>query len=416
MAEVTWEAASCGIRYIVQTEDCRVPVANWVASAATTGDGALVRVGPLLRLLEEGHAEQQVDGSLLVQWNSIADLASNQLRGLGLPGRAALSLSLNSQGSPATADFHVSYQFVGNDGTPRSAVQRIGALLDDGVRREVLPNPLFRIVEAVDRLNNSEGLSSGERMLAWGEVTELFSDEVSTDDYLGSYRITVASAFTLEPFLDENLEPDFKPVIGKIERSQNQLGEETSRFRSTLTADEARAFEKRFRKLGRVKSNNPLGENRYVVAAPEVLPALQVVRDFTARSPDEKRKFLERPSLYLREALEHAEADIELDQVFADEGLSERVRGVGIWQPRVLPWIQRSGQDWLPPEKVGLLLGDLSLEINALDLPSLEGDLKAALEEDDVGRVYDPDSAEVWALSEDAIRWLDEAERERSAR
>ena len=422
MAQLVWTALAEGLQFQVLSDGDALPVEAWgrsgaLASGSSRFDAAeAAHIGPLLRLLEEDRACEQPESAVLVNWEAVADLSVGQLKGLGLPPRAPLTLALQSQGSPANSDFRVSYKYVGNDGIPRVGIRRIGALLNDGTKQQILPNPLFQIVEDVDRLNETEGLSTADRMLAWGRVTEIFPEDLAVDDYLRSYRITVASAFTIEPFLNDRNEPDLRPVLGRLATTNDGTGELSSRFRSSLTPNEADEFELRFRKLRTTKLNNPLGENRYIVLAPEVLPAIQVVRDYTSRGPAERREFLEKPSLYLREALENSQSDVDLDSIFSDEGLSERVRGIGIWEPRILPWIQRPSQDWLPPEKVGLLLGSLSVEISPSDLPVVEESLKAAITE---GRDYIVHAGERIPATNEALEAIaqlrGEAERPRGS-
>ena len=59
----------------------------------------------------------------------------------------------------------------------------------------------------------------------------------------------------------------------------------------------------------------------------------------------------------MRGAFDDDDGDaVDLDGIFSDEGLSERVRGVGIWVDKVLPWIRLAKEPWLPPEELGILI------------------------------------------------------------
>lgn len=58
--------------------------------------------------------------------------------------------------------------------------------------------------------------------------------------------------------------------------------------------------------------------------------------------------------------------------------MSERVKGVGVWVDKVLPWVVEGSEPWLPPEKLGFLVGDLLVSILAEELPGLVAKLKKA--------------------------------------
>src|SRR5205823_1562859 len=42
---------------------------------------------------------------------------------------------------------------------------------------------------------------------------------------------------------------------------------------------------------------------------------------------------------------------------------SERVRDIGLWQPRVLPFLKKSGIEWLPDEPMGLTVGGTQVRV-----------------------------------------------------
>lgn len=131
-----------------------------------------------------------------------------------------------------------------------------------------------------------------------------------------------------------------------------------------------------------MKHRYPVGAGTYVIFTKDVERALAVVRRAQAGSPDERREFLENVSGHLRAAFgdDGTEESIELDDIFSDEGLSERVEGIGIWTAKVIPWIQRAPEPWLPPEAFGLMVGDRHIPLARDDVAPLLEQVKLAAE------------------------------------
>ncbi len=50
---------------------------------------------------------------------------------------------------------------------------------------------------------------------------------------------------------------------------------------------------------------------------------------------------------------------------------SERVKEIGAWEPPVLPYISKAKEPWLPPEELGLRIGDTLVQINPADVAGL---------------------------------------------
>ncbi len=379
-AELQLEHDESGVRFRVGSSGEEQPVDRWHAQEVISPpNGRPAHIGPLLRLLDEERAGRPDERTVEVPWQAIAEMSLRQLSGLGLPPRADVSIALTSKGSLGSPDFHVNYRYVGFDGIPLARVFRKGALLEFGGRKTILPDPLYGIINGIDKLNSTPEQDAATRMLAWGSITEKLPDGLEADDYLKSFRISVASSFTLQPFTNKDGEPDFDPVLGKIQTFTDDVGEEAARFTPSLPEARAKEFGKRFRRLSKLKPQHALGANTFVVLAPEILPAVQQVKDAQSREVTDHRRFLQNPSGYLREALEEASIEAELDSVFFDEGLSERVRGLGIWEPKVLPWIKRSAEAWLPPETVGLKIDSESVAVPPERIPELKGRIRDAI-------------------------------------
>ena len=262
--------------------------------------------------------------------------------------------------------------------------RRVGAWLRVGNDDFLLLDPLYAIADAIDRFNRVEDADLETRMLQWGQIAERLPDDAVVDGHLRALNIVVASSFELDPFFDDDGEPNFDSVVGRLETHVNDAGGEEQVFTRSLPAARQQDFARRFRGLSRVKHRYAAGAGTYVVLTPEVERVLGAVRRAQAGTAGERRDFLRDVSGYLRGALDGSgDERTAVDSVFTNLGLSERVRGVGIWIDKTLPWVRQAAEPWLPPEALGLRIGLRVVALTPEDLPELLGKVRAAVERND---------------------------------
>ena len=212
----------------------------------------------------------------------------------------------------------------------------------------------------------------------------MLPDDALVDGRLRALNIVVASSFELLPFIDDDGEPNFDPVVGRRESRFTEAGDEEHAFTRSLPAARQQEFARRFRALSRVKHRYAAGGGAYVVLTPELERVLRAVRSAQEGTASDRRDFLRDVSGYLRGALDEADSgEIDVDSVFSDIGLSERVRGVGAWTDKALPWIRMAAEPWLPPEQLGLRIGSQIVPLAPEELPGLLDDVRAAIERGD---------------------------------
>lgn len=371
---IAFEKSRDGV--IVRIGDPPVPVREW-----TTREDATAGAGALMRLRDEEAAVEQGAASLLVYWPGVASLTSEELLYVGLPDAAPFTLEVAANGTIHDPAFEIRYGFI-RDGRRVMGVRREGAWLRAGDDDFILLDPLYSIVEAVERFRRSDETELESKMLQWGRIKERLPADAVVDDHLRTLNIVVGSSFTLDPFVNAAGEPDFDPVVGRRVTRTTDTGGEERVFERLLPAARQQKFARRFRELSRVKHRYVTGGSTYVVLAPDVERALGVVRRAQDGAAEDRRDFLKNVSGYLRGAFDEEGGDepIETDSVFSDHGLSERVRGVGIWVDKVLPWIQQAAEPWLPPETLGLRIGEEMIRLSPDDLPGVLERLEAAVE------------------------------------
>ena len=372
---IAFEKSRDGV--IVRIGDPPVPVREWTTRAdATTGTGAL------MRLRDEGAAVERAAASLLVYWRGVASLTSDELLYVGLPDAAPFTLEVVANGAIRDPAFEIRCGFI-RDGRRVLGVRREGAWLHAGDDDFILLDPLYSIVEAVERFRRSDEADLESKMLRWGRIKERLPADAVVDGHLRTLNIVVGSSFTLDPVVNAAGEPDFDPVVGRRVTRTTDTGEEEQVFERLLPAARQQEFARRFRGLSRVKHRYVTGGSTYVVLTSDVERALGVVRRAQDGAAEARRDFLQNVSGYLRGAFdaESGAEPIETDSVFSDHGLSERVRGVGIWVDKVLPWIQQAAEPWLPPETLGLQIGGEMVQLSPDDLPGVLERLEAAIEQ-----------------------------------
>ncbi|MCY4666563.1 MAG: hypothetical protein OXC29_01070, partial [Rhodococcus sp.] len=264
---------------------------------------ALPGAGTLIRLRDDGGAIERDGGYVLsVAWRSVAGLTLDELRLVGLPDVVPFALEIVASGAIHDADFEIHCGFIGK-GRRVLGARRVGAWLRVDDDDFLLLDPLYVIADAIERFNRVEDADLESRMLQWGRIAERLPDEAVVDGRLRALNIVVASSFELAPFFDDDGEPNFDPVVGRLESRVNEAGDEEQAFSRSLPAGRQQDFARRFRSLSRVKHRYAAGAGTYVVLTPEVERVLGAVRRAQAGTAGERRDFLRDVSGYLRGAL-----------------------------------------------------------------------------------------------------------------
>jgi hypothetical protein len=127
-----------------------------------------------------------------------------------------------------------------------------------------------------------------------------------------------------------------------------------------------------------------LGSGNMLVLSPPLRRALSVVRRLQSAAPATRRDVFANPRAYLRDALGD-DAETLVENVFRDtKAYSERVIGLGLWQPRVVPWVRVTPTDWFagmdgtwttgragPPAVAGIRVGDELVELTPAEADDL---------------------------------------------
>ncbi|MCS6780889.1 MAG: DEAD/DEAH box helicase [Geminicoccaceae bacterium] len=350
-----------------------IPVDRWAVEAPRT---LLRGVDVANRLLAAESAVAEGD-TLLVEHRSIAGLSAEGAKALQLPPAIEAIGVIDTEGLVTRPDFSVRLRWERSTGQALPGARRVGAWLDLAGAWRRLPEPLFSIAEAVDRFAALDPADEAGRMRALADLRELLPDaieggEARAPGFLGRLRIAVADAFSLDL---EGRGPEAKlvPVLHRA-RTTNEGGEPLP----LLDPDRQRRFgHELFHAYGTARGVYVVGSGDWVVLTPTLRKALQVVRNVQSATWSTKLAFFRSPRAVLEEKLGHELDETVIEQVFLEtRAYGERVIGLGLWQPRVLPWVQVDSTDWFGPEtgdqnregttnvaKGGLIVGDRRVEL-----------------------------------------------------
>jgi len=318
--------------------DDPVPVDDWAIEApAALLPG--VDLTNRLRAADEAIEEGVV---LFIEHAATARLTAHEAMLLGLPPLADVSVMIRTTGGNIIRpEFGVDLVWKNLIGQPVVGAERTGAWLRVGSSRQRLPDVLFELAESTGKLIPREDLAG--RMAALAALRELLPDAEATgradaSGAIGTMSIAVADAFSLDlvgegdasrlvPILHRADQPDGEPLLP--EAQQRIFG--TDRFNSFSTA----------------RPMYSLGAGAYVVLQPALRAALAEVRRVQGESLATKRALLASPRAFLRSALGDETDQTVLKSVFLEtRDWSERVIGLGLWKPRVVPWVPLEANDW----------------------------------------------------------------------
>jgi SNF2-related domain/Helicase conserved C-terminal domain len=146
---------------------------------------------------------------------------------------------------------------------------------------------------------------------------------------------------------------------------------------------------KQFNGFGDARAVYALPNGNFLVLRPPLRRALSVVRRIQSAPPAARRAMFAYPRLYLRDALGDEEETL-IENVFREtRAYSDRVIGLGLWQPRVVPWVQVATNDWFggaemvgraaAPLAAGLRVGDTQVELTPDEAHELRDRVEQAI-------------------------------------
>ena len=363
-----------------------IALTEWHKSAPTE---ALAMTGRVMDWIDDQNGMANPRGDeVIVAHKAIASLSVAQARVLSLPETTPHVLALKTSGRITEPEFQLSASWRDRAERPVPS-SRIGAILRVGSVNYRIPDPLFAIIEEVDRYNAQPAPSKGERYAALAHLQEALpaeaSQQVQAEGAIGSFRIVHAVAFSLSLRQEED-GIHFDPVLFGRHVAKRSVGgneELVNEAESLLPEARQEVFANRFRQWEDARSAYPLSEGAYVYVDEALKPVLDAVRKKQNAGPETRWAFARNPQAALREAQIDDAVATDIEQVFIEtEQYSQRVIEIGLWKPPVLPWIKSIPNNWLP-ERFGIRVGDRYVSIDQHAVGDLVDKVQAAINKDE---------------------------------
>ena len=369
-----------------------VPVENWTRAAGR--EGAAARF--LLARLDAGEARGQ-DGGLLLPHRTVAALPATVAEALGLPALGTLSISLIFDGIMTAPRARIRASWYGaDDGLVR--IERKGALARWGHREGRLSEPLYDLTEAIDGYNATEGADAETRISAWAPVQAAIrrtgGEEVRTEDrFLRTLTVYQAGAVALD-VVETPSGPDFLPVVMGREKAtslnddapapEGAESDQAEPPQRDLVSDALldEPLQRRFAReifAGEAQSRDAyvLERNTYLVLDPSLKTALDVIRRKRAAPKAERIAFLKNPRAAIAEAIGDETGEAATALLVETWQYSERVLGLGVWEPPPMPWLKNAAGQWLP-ERFPVRIGQETIELDRERFETLKSDVAQA--------------------------------------
>ena len=349
----------------------------------------------LMAAAERGGGTISTEG-LTLPHATAARLPASLADGAGLPPLAKLSVTLSLDSRVEASNGFIRARWY-DLGTRMVHPVRTGIVMNWGDGRMArLSSPLFDLAEAVEHYNATAGAPPEPRLQAWQHVQQALARAtgaaVTADTVLSGLTIYQAGAFALD-IRETRDGPDFTPVLMGREKLASleddapsaETGDEAppsdgvrdAEDDALLPPDLQRRFVTDHAVLTRpTRDAYVLGRNTFVVLEPELKAALDVVRQMRSAPAEERRAFLRNPRARIAAAL--GKGDETAPSLFVETGsYSERVLGLGLWEPPVMPWLTLKTTQWLP-ELFDLVLGERRIPMTPERLDALEADVASA--------------------------------------
>src|SRR5690606_19485314 len=193
-----WSADHTGIELRVPSPAGPVPVDTW---AVAVPEGLLPGVDLVQRLIGSDSAVAD-DDFVLIEHRAVSELSGNEAASINLPALAPAVAHVRMLGLIAREDFRIELDWRRSTGQPIVGAKRIGAMLRIGETIWRLPDMLYLLAEAADRLEQA-GNDDAERFAALADLQEILPSAETDGTALAEglmrrMTIGVADAFSLD--------------------------------------------------------------------------------------------------------------------------------------------------------------------------------------------------------------------------
>jgi hypothetical protein len=283
------------------------------------------------------------DTSILVSDDAIAALSSHEAAALGLPPLTDAIARVTTRGIVSAPTFRAELTWCRSTGQAFVDARRLGAWLEIGGQHRRLSPALLAIGQAVEAVAAAPDIAA--RLLAVGRLREALpaatlAGSASVSGLPAQVDIMQADAFSLD-LKGVGAAARLVPILHRAGSGE-----------ALLSPEQQDEFgHRQFNAFADARPVYSLAGNTFVVLTPTLRRALSEVRRHQASPATTKRDLMSAPRRFLRAALDADDDPTLLDRVetvFVEtRHYSDRVIGLGLWEPRDVPWLVRTATKWL---------------------------------------------------------------------
>jgi len=315
-----------------------IPVSRWPIDAPSS---LLPGVERLTELVASDQAVAD-ESAVLVADDAIASLSAREATALGLPPMAEAMARVATRGIVNQPGFQATLQWCRPSGQAIVAPERIGAWLHIGGQDRRLSFALLAIAEAVEAVTNSSDMAA--RLLAVGRLREALPSaqeggSATASGLPAQVDVIQADAFSLD-LQGNGSAAKLVPILYRAGAEE-----------PLLPPSQQDSFgHDQFNRYAEARPVYSLPGNTFVVLTPTLRRTLAEVRRHQSSPLAVKRDLMSNPRGFLRAALEADDDPTLLDRVesvfIETPTYSDRVIGLGLWEPREVPWLARTPTNW----------------------------------------------------------------------
>ena len=325
-----WQERPTGIQFTAPSD--HLSLSEYAANLPTEAYQAQAQWLLLKELLDNGQAESSGMGIHLPS-DEVCRLDSVEQELLGLPELYPFDLEIRSSSTLNEPEFRYNYQFLKPDRKPLHP-ERIGCILR--LTEEwayLLTHEQFVLLEELDAFNRREAADKN------------FQSNLL--DFANIKGLAKQTGVELERYLNQE-----EVVAPQTVRLRLRESGDTVEIIPDVAGVDSEKFEAVFDKFPNPETTynlpQPDGGRTRVLFQEKQREALQTVKRYRQVSREQLAEIAKEPQAYFDPEI------IELDPTGETLSFSERVREIGIYQPRVYPFVSPYKSQWIP----GILVDD----------------------------------------------------------
>ena len=278
--------------------------------------------------------KQETSGtSIHVPYEEVCHLNAIEQESLGLPEPYPFYIEIRSFGTLNQPEFRYNYQFLKPDGKPLHPTRTGCVLRLTEEWAYLLIREQFILLEELDAFNTQDSADKNfqTNLIEFAKIKELAKDTGSTLDlYLNQEEVVAPKTVRL---------------------SLRESGDSVEIIPDVVDVD-SKQFEAVFDKFSNPQTtynlSQPDGGRTRVLFQEKQKEALQTLKHNRRVSRERLAEIAKQPQAYFDPEV------VELDPTDEMPSFSERVREIGIYQPRVYPFVSPYKSEWIP----GILVED----------------------------------------------------------